>query len=159
MRFLLLLFFINFLFVAKGYPFNRSRCVYRGFGGEEVRAGLVNKLVSTLNGGISISQFITSFGDCSAFGESKSERFSFFANNFEHLRSDAARGDGEYLQGASKLLGCDENGHQIFSNLLKANYSKIFLGDQLKNVEDQFEEMESLIFTSQGIRPHCKATN
>lgn len=70
-------------------------------------------------------------------------KFAF--NNQEPLSIEMAQGQGEYLAGFAKTLGCDDSVHADFAKMTQENYETIVIEDQsalslLKNVKAQIRK-------------------
>ena len=102
------------------------------------------------------SQFSSSWGGCSMLGDVVHDKKLFIAYNLDHLRSDSARGAGEYLSAYSYLSGCSETASQKLIKLLRSNFTQVF-GQQLEYPPKQaYEQIEQLIFDDPELRIGCK---
>lgn len=75
------------------------------------------------------TQFTSSFGACSAQAKNDRwiERETFLVENFESLRIEIAKGDGEFLRTFSQLSGCSSP--RSLSQELKQNFEALYASD------------------------------
>lgn len=78
--------------------------------------------------GVSSSvQFFSSTGGCRGIDIRDRRKLEYIASNFEQLKIDTARGNGEYIKGLSVLYKCDEKIESDFINVLQRNFKIIYL--------------------------------
>ena len=81
------LIFALTLFSISSLAYNDSRC-NRVFG----------RYFWGASGLVSTSQFSSSTGECAAFGMNEEARQQYYALNFDQIKSDAARGEGDWMK-------------------------------------------------------------
>jgi len=89
---------------------------------------------------VSTSQFLSSWGECSFLEQ---EKVVFFLENFDKIRQDSTKGNGEYLLAYSKLSGCNaEEGTRVMASAQR-NYETLFV----KNEDPQviYLRLESIL--------------
>ena len=140
-----LLFLTIFLFVStKSFAFNFDKC-------SKVMGRLGPWGFLTTSG-----QFTTSTGDCAMLGQLENNKKNFIAQNFEILKQDFAKGQGEYLFTYANLSGFSGNDGNIFSQKIKKNYTRVF-GENLKLAPEQsYKQIELLIKTDPELKNICK---
>ena len=131
--------FLLFLSPSLAFGFNWHKCRHNV--GAPGLAGMTS----------STTQFTSSWGACSMLGMTE-QRKLFVASNIENLKTDAARGEGEYLNTLASLYGCDQISAHYLSNLLKTNYGKIFGND---NPESISADIDSLVLSNQELVAMC----
>lgn len=98
----------------------------------------------------SMTQWSSSWGECSMIGEVSHDRKIFLAQNIDKLQVDIARGDGEYLQALAELYECPAKNYSDFARTLKDNYSNIFHLSQ-RNIS----KVDGFILNSFEIKNAC----
>lgn len=106
-----------FIFSNKSYGYNSERC--NAFM-ERLRYGIgTGELVSS-------SQFTSSFGECSLVGDRGKEIEMYFYVNYNSIKIDASRGNGEFLKGLITLLSCNEEACRRLSKYIQGDFEKFF---------------------------------
>lgn len=98
-----------------------------------------NVLSEALIGGglLSTTSFFTSTGDCAMIGEKSHDEKVFFAQNFEEIKIDVARGGGEYLTAFTKYGNCSNFDLMKFSKNAQENFEDLYSG----KIESSFEKL------------------
>lgn len=128
-----------FVFITSSvHAFNWSRCQ-----NSQPVTGQANGLIeisSTIvsNTAVSVTQGISSWGDCSLIGEVENVRRTFIAQNLQYLEQDIAKGSGEYLEAYARLYDCTPEGVAQYGVRVKKEY----LGIAGKDRETIFMKME-----------------
>jgi hypothetical protein len=145
-----ILILASLLASINAFAFNWQRCSFSqpvsGQGG-----GLL-QVSSTFvtNVGISSSQFMSSWGECSMVGEIQNVRRTFIAQNLPYLMQDIAKGSGEYLSAYARLHDCNTAGNSQYGRVMKQQYAELtqldFEGIFLL-MEAPFTEMKSVCST------------
>lgn len=126
-----MMFFTTNAQAAGGY--NMAGC---GLGGMFIKdpSTFAQVIAATVNNLISPQTFAITSGtsECSEDGMVKSElKVLFFASvNFENLKQDMARGQGEYLASLAALLGVSEGQQPEFFAMTQENYASLFTSEQ-----------------------------
>lgn len=131
-------------FNSLSYGFNWNKC-------ETSMKGyplLIDLLIST-------SQFSTSTGGCSMIGQISHDKKVFVAQNYEDMKVDSARGQGEYLDSYASLAGCNEQARAVFPKILQHNFTKIY-GEELDNSPQRiFENIEATMSKNPILSAGC----
>lgn len=74
--------------------------------------------------------------NCSKHGLVKTEKktIHFVTHNYHELKSDAAKGQGDFLYSYAKTIGCKKGDIDYFSSKLQDRYEKVFK-DEASNEE------------------------
>ena len=111
-------------------------------------------VASTVNGGISSIQFLSSWGACSAIRETDEEaRVIFLKNNLDVIKEQAALGNGEFLTTLGQLYICDRDNQKYFLSSMKFNYQKIF--EDNSNAEEINNEIKKVLLEAKIEEEHC----
>lgn len=116
---------INLCIVNSAFAFNWNKC-----------KRFMNRDPNDLFGidfTTSTSQWSSSSGDCSMIGEKSHDEKVFFAQNFEEIKIDVARGGGEYLSAFNSYSSCQGQDRE-----LQSNYENIFVHD----MESSFKNLK-----------------
>lgn len=76
----------------------------------------------------------TSNCDGGLFAKAKQEQQMFANVNYDSLKQEMARGEGEKLEALAALMGCRAENTGAFAQLTQQNYSVIFAGDVTSDV-------------------------
>ena len=85
------------------------------------------------------------------------EQTYFTELNYQNLAIEMAKGNGEYLQAFSRVMGCSADSFPGFSAVMQSHYPQIFTGDSatpvevLQNVRKQLETHSELSSTCQSV--------
>ncbi len=137
-----ILILLSLLVSSQAYAFNWQRCSFsqpvsgQGGGILEVMSTIVS------NVGISSSQFLSSWGDCSMVGAVDKVKKTFIAQNLKYLKQDMAKGTGEYLFAYAHLHECNLAGKRSFGRSIKRQYFKVEEFEKSSDFEGIYEEME-----------------
>lgn len=143
MKFLLIFIFI----ISPCYAFNWNKC----------KTGMRKYAQGPINGSalISSTQFTTSWGDCAMIGMASHDKKVFLAHNIEELKTDSARGGGEYLSAYATLSRCTPSSASELSKSIQLNFSLIYGKDISKTPEAVYEAMERMIQTDPVLALGC----
>ena len=109
-------FVLNLIFSQQAFGFNNDEC-----------SKDIGKRHTGLGGGlISTTQFVSSWGGCSMFGQIESDKKVFLTDNLDKIRDDSAKGNGEYLLAYSKLAGCNSEKGGLFMTSVQKKYEDLF---------------------------------
>jgi hypothetical protein len=99
-------------------------------------------LISSVMGPYSTTQFVSSWGECSALASSfKEKRRLFVAINIEQIQVDIALGKGEFLNAYLNLRCIKPDFQKATSSQLQKNYLQIFNGPNSK-ADDVYNSLE-----------------
>lgn len=82
---------------------------------------------------LSTTSYVTSTGDCAMIGEKSHDEKIFFAQNFDEIKIDVARGGGEYLSAFNSYSNCQGQNRE-----LQSSYESIFVPD----IESSFKNLK-----------------
>ncbi|MGE0762606.1 MAG: DUF3015 family protein [Bdellovibrionales bacterium] len=75
----------------------------------------------------SVTSYFSSFGKCAMYNSKISiQRKKFIKASYDHLSTEAAQGQGEYVAALASLSGCPSESHAAFSHGLQRQYSQVF---------------------------------
>jgi hypothetical protein len=102
------------------------------------------------------SQSTSSWGECSLFADYiRNERAKIFmAENYNELKKDIVRGEGEYLQAMSEIYLCRADKQAFVSEALRENYKSIFSSDSAES----FKQMKKVLDPKVKEIDHCIAS-
>jgi hypothetical protein len=72
------------------------------------------------------SQLSSSYGPCRTFDFREREKLEFIAYNFDRLRIESARGEGEHIQALSLLLKCKTAPDVNLGKFLQRNFKAVY---------------------------------
>lgn len=107
--------FLCLIVSSCAYSFNWKKCD-RNWLEETMGAGVI----------VSTTSFISSTGDCAMIGEKSHDEKVYFAQNFEEIKIDVARGGGEYLTAFTKYGNCSNFDLMKFSKNAQENFEVIY---------------------------------
>lgn len=98
--------------------------------------------------------------NCSQHKIVKTEKESlyFVTMNYFELKSEIAKGDGQYLSAFAKTIGCDRDAQVHFNQELKKNYSNIFESQTIQP-ESALSEVYKTIFRNKELTQKCSLHN
>ena len=146
-----IILFVLLTLTSSAHAFNWGRCQ-----ASQPVTGNANGFIeisSTMasNTAISVSQGISSWGDCSLLAENEMVRKTFIAQNLKFLEQDIAKGSGEYLAAYARLHECSPEGVTQYGIRLKRE----FFGIIGKDWETVFMKMEEPF---KGLERFCPLT-
>ena len=104
---------------------------------------------------VSTSSFLSSTGECSMLGQSAHDKKVFLAQNFEELKTDSARGGGEYLLAYASLSRCSQSASTQLPKSFQKNFKMIY-GERIsKEPKEVFEAMEIVIQSDPELALGC----
>lgn len=77
-------------------------------------------------------------------------------NNFDSIKIEMAEGQGEYLQGFAKTMGCNEAAYGAFGEMTQQNYRAI-IGTENTSSTQMFKNVKSQIKQNPVLSSNCKA--
>lgn len=123
---------IIFLIVAssdKAHAFNWERC-----------QSIIQKSSFHGEGAFSsTSGYFSSTGECSMLGKSDHDTKVFYVDNKQKVIDDIVRGQGEYLNGLLKIMGCSSKEYTDVSSELKSRFGNLMVMD----TKNQYEFIKS----------------
>jgi len=98
--------------------------------------------------------------NCSQHKLVKTEKESlyFVTMNYFELKSEVAKGQGEYLTALAKTLGCDDKAQARLNQHLKNNYNQLFQDAAVKP-ENTLSEVYKTIFKDSALTQQCSLNN
>jgi hypothetical protein len=87
--------------------------------------------------------------------KNESEAAAFAYNNHDSLTAEMAAGQGEYVSGLAKSMGCDDAAVPAFSEMTQKNYKEIVGSDQ-KSGLDLYENVKSQVKKDGFLASHCR---
>jgi hypothetical protein len=126
--------------------FNWEKCKSRNlYGGSGVEGIIFNFSTST-------SQFVSSTGNCAAIGKADHDSKLFIALNFEKMKVDFSKGEGEYAAAFAEFYYCKEHEKKIiFSMRIKEKY-QLLLDAENKSMDHVHTFMKSELEKSCFVR-------
>lgn len=86
--------------------------------------------------------------------QKEKESLHYVTMNYHELKSDIAKGNGEFLTSFSHTLGCPTSANASFHKNLQKNYNKLFKTSNV-NPEDTLLEVYNTIFTNKELTNKC----
>lgn len=144
------LFFIivSILFTSSTYAFNWDRCARKWID----KSSWAGEGVFT-----STSSFFSSTGECSMLGLSEHDKRVFIAHNYEFIKIDFVRGDGEYSRTFAKMHGCSIIGQRHYSTLMKFKFVALTNTESEGNLEKTFIFLENPFLEDLTLKKDCTA--
>lgn len=109
-------------FLSSAYAYDWDKC-RRSLMKQGRDAGLYGGVATVT---IFPSQFISSWGACSAVGKPENDRKAFYNDNFESLKINFSENRGEYLKAFVSFYKCSIDGEDNFVKLIRNNYKAVF---------------------------------
>lgn len=78
----------------------------------------------------------------------------FLEANFDHLRYEIAKGEGEYVGGFSESLGCRPEALAVFSSTMRSNYNDVF-PDSIKEPYEAMQQIERIMMNTPTLASNC----
>lgn len=119
-------FCIVLIFAGNCYAYNNERCEQYA---ERYRPSVFMGAI------VSLSQSVSSTGECALFFDRAKEIEHYFIANYESLKVDASRGSGEYLHGLTSLFSCNDEGAKRIYKHVQSNFSILFDLDNAGKVD------------------------
>lgn len=141
------IFIAALLISTSAHAFNWARC--QNSQPVSGQAQGIFEVSSTIvsNSAVSVTQGISSWGDCSLLGEVGKVRRTFIAQNMKFLQQDISKGSGEYLEAYARLHDCTAEGVSQYGMKVKKEYFGI-VGQDWETVflkmEEPFKGLEQL---------------
>lgn len=139
---------LAFAFIStSAQAFNWARC--QNSQPVSGQASGIFEISSTIvsNSAVSVTQGISSWGDCSLLAETIKVRKTFIAQNLKYLEQDIAKGSGEYLTAYARLHDCTPEGVSQYGVKVKREYFGIAGKDWetvFMKMEEPFKGLEQL---------------
>lgn len=110
---------------TSSFGFNRHKCS-NSFPGSRGYGWQYSSLATLFGLSTSSAEFISSTGNCAAFGSLEDKRNHYYSYNFESIQTEIAKGGGEYLDNLLSLFGCEVDKKRTLINKFKSEYSLNF---------------------------------
>jgi len=90
--------------------------------------------------------------------KTEKESLHFVTMNYFELKSDIAKGHGQYLSALAKTIGCRQDAQTQFNQELKKNYSQVF---ETKSIQPEavLSEVYKTIFRNEKLTSQCSLNN
>lgn len=106
----------------------------------------------------STTSYFSSIGPCSMYGEyQSSNRASFIEESLPSIRSEAARGEGEYLRALAQVSGCPADRYATVASIMQRNFASVFAG--AADVNSQIARIDAALRTDASLQKTCAALN
>ena len=139
------LFIIFFVFSLPSFSYNWSKCKAAYFKPDkpaditkgkilEITTQDISKSTSkiTTESFTSTTSYVSSTGECRAFGMNDLERVQYIAETHFELQLEIAQGAGDHIVSLATLYGCNDQAKLQFNKIMKNNHSQIFT-NKIKN--------------------------
>lgn len=106
---------------------------------------------------VSSTQFTSSFGECSLFGDRGRELELYFYVNYHSIKIDASRGNGEFLKGLTALLSCNKEASGRLGKYMQSHFETIFSNEDelIKDVKQLYLNFHKKILADQREFTSC----
>lgn len=91
---------------------------------------------------ISSTKSTSSYGECSLVGDRTKEIEQYFFINYNLIKIDTSRGNGEFIKGFTELLSCNEEARGRLTKFMRTNFGLIF------TIDDEKINDSKLLYTS-----------
>lgn len=115
--------------------------------------GMIQIVAATLNNIVSPQTSAITSGTSGCYEDADTMANLFFKTNKQSILQEIALGQGEALDGLSKIYGCTEPGS--LNKALRAEYSEI-IGSQSSSADELRYRVETIIRKSQLLSSTCK---
>ncbi|MEK6555869.1 MAG: DUF3015 family protein [Bdellovibrionota bacterium] len=120
---------------------------------------LLNRLTAQTftSSSTSTTSFTSSIGECGAFAVFK-VREQFIAENFNQLREESARGEGEYLSALAALSGCDSQVAQNkFQTTVRSQFNSLYYpGESSLTPSELGRQVDNVIKSDSTLNHMCQ---
>lgn len=98
----------------------------------------------------STTSYVSSIGDCAMLAKNDEEKQKLFlSNNFESIKNDIARGEGEHLRVLTGLFLIENGKIDSFKIELQQNYLRIFNYEKI-DIESVYSELLTIAEHQRG---------
>lgn len=104
---------------------------------------------------LSTTSYVSSTGPCSMIGKFEHDRKIFFAENFDKILDDFARGNGEYAMTFARLSGCTQSTQTIYPKLMKKNFVPLLNSYSSELPEQTFKKLILYFETEPNLIKNC----
>lgn len=105
---------------------------------------------------LSTTSYVSSSSECSAIGNVENQKKVFMVHNLDMLKSDSARGNGEYVKAYASLFNCPKSYEIKIPIILKDNFVKIYGHNSANGPESAYNSIESLLWSDKDFLENCK---
>jgi hypothetical protein len=140
------LIFIIVIPVANAFNWQKCKKVYKDSG---------NFVISASAASASASSYISSTGDCAMIGNITHDKKVFFAQNFNELQIESAKGNGEYLHSYASLSGCNKTGSERLKKALQTNFKAIYGSNVEYTPKKAYEGIENILKHDSVLKKSC----
>lgn len=138
-----IIIFLILIISFSGNAFNWERC---------------SRVASRLDNGGPVwatTSYVSSTSECSAIGSVENQKKLFIVHNLDMLKSDSARGGGEYIHAYAYLLGCRDNYKNQVSAKFQKNFKEIFGDEAVNGAEKVYSSIELIINRDKDVFKGC----
>lgn len=110
----------------------------------------------------STTSYFSSIGPCSMYGEYQaSNRVSFIEEALPSIRSEAARGEGEYLRALAQVSGCPVDRYATVASIMRRDFATVFVGSNAasSDIGSQIERIDAALRSDTSLQKTCAALN
>lgn len=87
--------------------------------------------------------------------KNETEAAAYAYNNYDSLSVEMAQGQGEYVAGLAKAMGCDDSSVQTFGKMTQENYKDI-MGSDKSSAMDMYENVKTQIKNNPTLAVNCR---
>lgn len=131
--------------VSNSHAFNWKKCREVFFAGG-----------NGVGGFMSTTSYVSSTSECSAIGNVENQKKMFIVHNLDMLKSDSARGDGEYVKAYASLFNCTKSYEVKIPSIFKDNFVKIYGDTFTSGPEDAYHSIENIFERDVDYLVNCK---
>ncbi len=103
----------------------------------------------------STTSYVSSSGECKAFGMAEAERHQYIAETMTELKAEAAEGQGEHVESLATLYGCSATVRPQFYEMMKSNHAKIFSNEISSSTGLVTRQITDTVMNDQVLRQNC----
>lgn len=123
------------------------------------KPGIIQTVAATLNYSFGSQMFGITSGtsNCKSNGVIKAEleQQAFVAYNFDALKQDIAKGNGETVGSLAHLMGCSAANTTEFGTMAKAGYSEIYKGKEGQEADWVLYRIKQSVVKNASLKQSC----
>lgn len=108
---------------------------------------------------MSTTSYVSSTSECTAIGNVENQKKMFIVHNLDMLKSDSARGDGEYVKAYASLFNCTKSYEVKIPSIFKDNFVKIYGDNFVNGPESAYNSIENIMWSNEEFSENCKRGN
>lgn len=155
------------IFATQAYAFNYEECIrsyepYKKpaktfFSTSDATSNITVPLTHITQGPLMTSQSVSSTGSCRGIDFRNQYKLNYFAKNFENIKIDSSKGNGEYLSGLNLVLECGSENQSLFFEIFKSNFRRIFIhSNGSENTPSEAYDQIDFSFKATKLGKDCK---